>query len=134
MSTKQFNTRLPEHLHVYLDEVSKANGVPKSQVVVSLLQAAKEGRLAILALSPEQRSAVFEEKEQPRPEPTKDANVNLGTGYGSETTMFTRTIEFQTATVDPILIVQVQYATKTKLQSSAFPASGGVRSCSLKPT
>lgn len=67
----------------------------------------------------------------------KDDNVNLGTGYGSETTMFVRTIEFETATVDPILIVQVQYATKTKLKSwgvpvqeapprpSAFPAAGG---------
>lgn len=52
---------------------------------------------------------------------TTNDNVNLGTGYGSETVMYTQTIEFQTATVEPVIIVQVQYATRTKLIAWGVP-------------
>lgn len=46
MATKQFNVRLPEHLHNYLDEVA-TGGVPKTQFVIDLIEAAKEGRLLV---------------------------------------------------------------------------------------
>jgi hypothetical protein len=64
--------------------------------------------------------------------------VQLGTGYGKETTMHTETTTFERATPAPVLRISVQYAVREQLvrwgvpvyeeppQPEAFPASPSV--------
>jgi hypothetical protein len=66
-----------------------------------------------------------------------DDGVELGTGFGNETDMFTVTTTFERASEAPMLVIQLQYAVREKLKAwgvpvhetpkspSAFPASTG---------